>query len=115
MRARIKTLLGLSVAALFASVLVSPAAHADSVTFIFCNTSGNINPHDEYVAFPYHGWWASTVQRPGGCWSAVLSGVASDEAVGYRNINGQWLAVATKYFSDSNGGNDPARGVEFDF
>lgn len=31
------------------------------------------------------------------------------EAVGYRNINGQWLAVATKYFSDSAGS------VEFDF
>jgi len=96
-------------AGLAASVLVAPAAHADGVNFRFCNVSGNINPHDEYVAFPYRGWYASYVVPPGGCWSAVLSGVADDEAIGYRNANGQWPAVATRYFSDSDSS------VEFDF
>ncbi|MDN3355622.1 hypothetical protein [Actinomadura sp. DC4] len=79
------------------------------MSFRFCNVSGNINPSDEYVAFPYRGWFSSYVTPPGACWSATLGGVASDEAVGYRQVNGQWLAVATKYFSDSSGG------VEFDF
>lgn len=109
MGARIKTLLSLTAAGIFASALVPAAAHADGVNFRFCNVSGNINPHDEYVSFPYRGGFSSYIEPPGGCWSAVLSGVASDEAVGYRNINGQWLAVATKYFSDSSGS------VEFDF
>ncbi|WP_329247721.1 hypothetical protein OG417_54030 [Actinoallomurus sp. NBC_01490] len=109
MSARIKAALGLTAAGIFASVLVPSAAHAAGVNFRFCNVSGNINPHDEYVSFPYRGWFSSTIQPPGGCWSANLTGVASDEAVGYRNINGQWLAVATKYFSDSAGS------VEFDF
>ncbi|MGI5224413.1 hypothetical protein [Actinoallomurus iriomotensis] len=104
-----KAMLGLTAAGIFASVLVPSAAHADGVNFRFCNVSGNIDPHDEYVAFPYRGWFASYVEAPGGCWSANLSGVANDEAVGYRNVNGQWLAVATKYFSDSSGS------VEFDF
>jgi hypothetical protein len=110
MGARVKALLGLTAVGIFASALVPSAAYADGVNFRFCNVSGNIPyPHDEYVAFPYRGGYTSTIQPPGGCWSTVLSGVANDEAVGYRNVNGQWLAVATKYFSDSSGS------VEFDF
>lgn len=110
MAARMKTLLGLTTAGLAASAFLSPAAHADGVNFRFCNVQGNIpNPVAEYVAFPYRGWFASAIQQSGQCWSARLSGVANDEAVGYRQVNGQWLAVATKYFSDSSGS------VEFDF
>jgi hypothetical protein len=106
---RSKALLGLTAAGIFASVLVPSAAHAAGTDFRFCNVSGNIDPHDEYVAFPNRGWFASTVVGPGGCWSTVLSGLDNDQVVGYRNINGQWPAVATKYFSDST------LHVEFDF
>ncbi len=100
-----KALLGLTTAGLAASVLLPATAHADGVNFRFCNVSGS----DEYVQFPYRGGFSSYIVPPGGCWSAVLSGVASDEAVGYRNYNGQWPAVATRYFSDSDSS------VEFDF
>jgi hypothetical protein len=102
-----KTLLGLTAAALAASALVSPAAHADNVTFRFCNLSGT----DEYVSFPYHGGWSSYVESPRNCWSTILNALSSDEAVGYRKVNqsGQYLPVATKYFSGSSGS------VEFDF
>jgi hypothetical protein len=110
MGVRIKSLLGLTAAGLFASVLIPTAAHADSVTFIFCNASSS----DEYVSFPYHGGFSSYVESPGNCWRGVLSGVDNDEAVGYRLVNGQWLAVVTKYFSDSTSG-DPSHGVELDF
>jgi hypothetical protein len=109
MGARTKALLGITAAGVFASALLPATAHADGVAFRFCNVSGNINPSDEYVAFPYRGWFSSYVVSPGNCWSAVLSGQPNDEAVGYRNVNGQWLAVATRYFSDSDGS------VEFDF
>lgn len=99
MAARIKALLGLTAAGLCASVLVPAAAQAQaqSATFRFCNLSSA----PEYVAFPYHGWFASTVQNPGQCWTHSLTGQANDEAVGYRLINGAWPAVATKYFGDS--------------
>lgn len=109
MGARTKALLGLTAAGILASTLVPSAAQAAGANFRFCNVSGNIDPHDEYVSFPYRGGFSSYTVSPGGCWSAVLSGVASDEAVGYRNVNGQWLAVATKYFSDNQ------LTVEFDF
>ncbi|GAB2871875.1 hypothetical protein GCM10027176_86750 [Actinoallomurus bryophytorum] len=45
----------------------------------------------------------------------MLSGADSDEAVGYRLVNGQWLAVVTRYFSDDPGGGDVGHGVELDF
>lgn len=77
----------------------------------FCNVSSA----DEYVAFPYHGWFSSYVESPGNCWHTVLSGVDGDEAVGYRLVNGQWLAVVTRYFSGNPGGGDIGHGVELDF
>ena len=103
---RRKALLGLTAAGLFASALVPTAAQAQAqagAQFTFCNTSGNIpNPSDEYVAFPQRGWVASTVVSSGGCWGPVtLSGYDSEEVVGYRLVNGQWLAVYEKWFSDS--------------
>lgn len=97
MAVRIKALLGLTAAGLCASVLVPAAAQAQTATFTFCNLSSA----PEYVAFPYRGWYASTIQNPGHCWQHTLAGQANDEAVGYRLINGAWPAVATKYFSDS--------------
>jgi hypothetical protein len=110
---RIKALLGLTTAGLIASALVPTAAYADSVTFRFCNISSS----DEQVGFPYHSWIYTPVRSPGTCWTQVLSGVANDEAVGFRNVNGQWPAVVTKYFSDSPNVKDPTNGavVEMDF
>ncbi|MCO5995956.1 hypothetical protein [Actinoallomurus rhizosphaericola] len=82
------------------------------MTFAFCNTQGNIpNPVTEYVAFPYHDYPAtSEVKSSGQCWFHPVTGVANDEAVGYRQVNGQWLAVATNYFSDTDN-----TWTEFDF
>ncbi|MCO5992037.1 hypothetical protein [Actinoallomurus rhizosphaericola] len=105
MRARIKALVGLTAAGLAASTLVAPAAHASNGYFEFCNNHGNIpSPVSEYVAFPYRGWSTSPVITSGvseaKCWVTPLSGMANDEAVGYRLVNGQWLAVATTYFND---------------
>ncbi|MCO5970962.1 hypothetical protein [Actinoallomurus soli] len=105
MGARIKALVGLTMAGLAASTLVSPAAHASAGYFEFCNVQGNIpSPVSEYVAFPYHGWYASPIITSGvsqsPCWVTSFDGVANDEAVGYRLVNGQWLAVATMWFND---------------
>ncbi|GAA0328993.1 hypothetical protein NE235_35250 [Actinoallomurus spadix] len=105
MATRIKALLGLTAAGLAASTLVAPAAHASSNYFQFCNNHGNIpSPVSEYVAFPYRGWIESPVitsgVSPAKCWVMPVSGIANDEAVGYRLVNGQWLAVATIYFND---------------
>jgi hypothetical protein len=111
MGARRKALLGLTAAGLFGTVLVPTAAQAAGVGFTFCNVSSA----DEYVAFPYHGWFSSYVESPGNCWHTVLSGVNSDEAVGYRLVNGQWLAVVTRYFTDNPSGGDIGHGVELDF
>jgi hypothetical protein len=97
MGVRIKALLGLTAAGVAASTLVPATAEAAGAGFTFCNVSSA----PEYVAFPYRGWFASYVEDPGHCWHASLSGVSSDEAVGYRLVNGQWLAVLTRYFSDS--------------
>jgi hypothetical protein len=94
---RIKALLGLTAAGIAASTLMPAAAQADTANFTFCNVSSA----PEYVAFPYRGWSSSYVENPGQCWHAKLSGLSSDEAVGYRLVNGYWLAVYTRYFSDS--------------
>jgi hypothetical protein len=98
MGARMKTLIGLTAAGLCASTLMPAVAQAQpaGINFGFYNSSSA----PEYVAFPYRGWFASTVVNPGGTWRVGLTGLANDEAVGYRLVNGQWLAVATKYFSD---------------
>jgi hypothetical protein len=102
MGARMKTLIGLTAAGLCASALMPAVAQARPATMNFGFYNGSSAP--EYVAFPYRGWWSSTIVNPGQTWQANLSGLDNDEAVGYRQVNGQWLAVATKYFSD-NGAN----------
>jgi hypothetical protein len=101
---RRRAVLGLTAAGVFASALVPTAAEARAgAQFTFCNTSGNIpNPTQEYVAFPQRGWIQSTVVSSGGCWGPVtLSGYDNEEVVGYRLVNGQWLAVYERWFSDS--------------
>ena len=96
--ARKKALLGLTAAGIFAATLVPTAAQAQAgATFTFCNVSSA----PEYVSFPQRGWWSSYVENPGQCWRAVLSGIDQEEVVGYREVNGQWPAVYTRWFSDS--------------
>ena len=97
MSVRIKALLGVAAAGLAASALFPMPAQAAGNNFAFCN----ISSAPEYVSFPYRGWFSSTIQNPGQCWSHSFSGLTSDEAVGYRLVNGYWLAVATRYFNDS--------------
>ena len=99
MAARTKALLGLTAVGLCASALLPAAAQAQArgASFTFCNRS----KAPEYVAFPYRGGFSSYVEQPDHCWHATLRGRAHDEAVGYRRVNGHWLAVATKYFRDS--------------
>jgi hypothetical protein len=100
---RRRALLGLTAAGLFASALVPTAAQAEAgAQFTFCNTSGNIpSPTEEYVWFPQRGWSSPSVPS-GRCWGPVtLNGYGSEEVVGYRLVNGQWLAVYEKWFSDS--------------
>jgi hypothetical protein len=104
MGARIKAALGLAAAGIFASVLVPAPANAIEYNFIFCNIQGNIpNPVDEYVDFPYRGISSPVLSSGDRCWPTHLSGLDNDLAVGYRRVNGQWLAVATVYFRDSDG------------
>jgi hypothetical protein len=96
MAARIKTLLGLTAVGLCASVLAPAAAQAQSGSFAFCNVSSD----HEYVEFPYHDGDASYDVAPGKCYLDQLSGQDNDLAVAHREVNGQWPAVGTKYFSD---------------
>ncbi|WP_327250004.1 hypothetical protein [Streptomyces sp. NBC_01320] len=106
MLTHIKSTLGVTAAGLLAAVLIpAPAAHASTINFRSCNHTG----YQEFVQFPYRSGWSSTVIAPGTCWSASLSGRTNDEAVGYRYVNGHWLAVATRYFNDYGGF------TEFDF
>ncbi|MFK4106442.1 hypothetical protein ACI2L1_41615 [Streptomyces sp. NPDC019531] len=103
---RIKTTIGVTSAGILAAVLMSaPAAHASPLNFQSCNKTSS----QEFVQFPYRGEWSSTIIEPGKCWQTSLVGNTNEEAVGYRKVNGYWLAVATKYFNDSAGF------TEFDF
>jgi hypothetical protein len=67
-----------------------------------CNSSSS----PEYAEFPYGGGLATTIINPGlgSCWvsESPFSGISSDEAVGYRYVNGAWQAFTYQYFDDAN-------------
>jgi hypothetical protein len=98
MGSRMKAVLGLTAAGVAASMLIPAAAQA-SATVTFCNGSGAY----EYFDVPPVGnlqGYRSVNLSPGRCVSASFNG-PSRLAVAYRQVNGQWQAVATHTVSGS--------------
>ncbi|WP_433174848.1 hypothetical protein [Actinoallomurus sp. CA-150999] len=97
---RIKALLGLTAAGIAASSLAPTAAQASGY-FAFCNVSST---NEYFQISPYgnsRGLYSSLVS-PGTCYLTSFSpGTAYRQAVAYREVNGQYPAVATRWFYEN--------------
>jgi hypothetical protein len=55
-----------------------------------CNSASN---YGSFVEFPYRGYWASTMVRPGNCWSHYMGGIGWEPTyvMGVNNGVAFWI------------------------